>query len=128
MTLGIASGVTAVLLFATVIGPILLFVTANCYLTRGANCRSLDKLFIAFFVAVLIDAAMTLGAVLADVPLSVVLAAGLSDITANVVDASLFQDTLYGSYLAIGAALSIAFAKELAAVQLARTEEDCPQV
>ena len=128
MTLDFASGVTAALLFVIVAGPIVLFVVTNRYLARGANCRSLDKLFIAFLAVILIDGGATLGALFADVPLNMVLAAGLSELTASVVDASLFQDTLHGTYLAVGAALTIALAKQLAAVRFERADREYPQI
>ena len=121
MTLHIESGVTAALLFLIVAGPILLFVITN-RMAQSSNWKSLDKVFFVLFVAVLVDGAMTLGALLTDVPVKLMVAARLSEITAIVVDASLFQDTLYGACLAVCAALAIALAKHLAAAGFARME------
>ena len=121
MTLHIASGVTTALLFLIVTGPILLFVVTN-HLARVPSSRGLDKVFIFLFIAVLADGAMTLGAILTDVPIKLIVAAWLSHLTATAVDVSLFKDTLYGSCLAVCAALTIALAKQLAAARFARVE------
>ena len=123
MTLAIAPSVTAALLFLIVTGPIILFVATNNYLSRGANSKTLEKMFIVLFGAVLVDGAMTLAAVVTDVPVKAIVAEMLTDFSTVVVDAGLVQDTLYGSCLAVCTALTIALAKQLAAARFARVEQ-----
>ena len=104
-------------------GPIILFVVTNCFLSRGASSKSLEKLFVVLFSAVLVDGAMTLAAVVTDVPVKSIVAARLSDLSAVIFDAGLVQDVLFGSCLAVCAALTIALAKQLAAARFARLEQ-----
>ena len=123
MTLAIAPSVTTALLFLIVTGPIILFVATNNYLSRGASCKCLEKLFIVLFIAILVDGAMSLAALFSDVSVKSAVAAKLSEFSAVVVDASLAQDTLYGSCLAVCATLTIALAKQLAAARFARVQQ-----
>lgn len=123
MTLAIAPSVTAALLFLIVTGPVILFVVTNRYLSRGAGSKSLETLFIVLFIAILVDGVTTLAAMLTDIPIKSIVAAKLSELSAVVVDPGLVQDVLFGSCLAVCAALTIALAKQLAAARFARLEQ-----
>ena len=123
MTLAIAPSVTAALLFLIVAGPIVLFVATSRCLSRGANHKSLESLFVVLFIAILVDGILSLGAVVADVPIKTILATRLSEFSTVVIDANFYQDTVYGSCLAVCAALAIALAKQMAAAHFARLEQ-----